>query len=625
MSAGMLLAILPPLALLGIAAWLRLWNINRPDLESFDEGHHLEQLYLMAAGFRPFSDIMAGQGPLLLDYLYPLFNSLGRDVAAARAAAVLSSLICLTAIYLVARRLGGQLSGLAALALLSISPLFLTLSRKAVAEAPSMAPACLALLLALVYRSNGRILFLAAAGLTYALALLLKPMTFTVLIPILILLARRDRPWVRDILSWGLLAALAVTLAVMAIGPALLYPEFVTNRRLAASLGWSLQGNLTELIEQLRSDLALVGLALAAIWPLARAAPFYAYVAIGWFGGTLIMLLFYSPLHGGKQVSYLLPAAALLAGGGVWAAMQGQGGMRSVRRLASLAPLSLALAWYVVALKPSLQADWRLVAEDTSSPDERSDVADVLGLIAQVSSPGDYLVTDHPYLAFLASRAVPPRLVEPSYTRLASKSLRQQDFVRETRRFKPEAVVFWSRRSRELAEYAEWLEDDYSLVRVYGSLGAVYLRNAQPHLAPVAGSAEGGPVRFGDIVGLNSIETQRVGPGRDYLVTLSWEALKRVPPDAVAHLELHASDGAAFARGEALLPAWRKEPWPQGHRLMQRRWLDLDGVGEGEYSLALRVTPEPGGEALAPSPDPGGSSQLGLTPGTVVLGELVLP
>jgi hypothetical protein len=465
---------------------------------------------------------------------------------------------------------------------------------------------------------------------------LLKPMSFTVLFPILIVLASRSgTPALTAsglaasarsgaaLLAWGVMASACVGLAVLAIGASALYEEFVTNRLLAARLGWSLQGNWKEITEQLDSDLPLVGLAAAAIWPLARAAPLYAIVATSWLAATLLMLLFYSPLHAGKQAFYLLPPAALLAAGGIGATLRTLPVRGTASRVLSVAPLGLAVVWYVSSLPLSLSADWKLVTQDTSSPEERSDLADVLALLARVSSLDEYIVTDHPYVAFLANRRVPPRLAEPSRARLASRSLRQQDFVRETRRFKPAAVVFWSRRSSELTDYAHWLDDDYRLVRVYGDLGAVYVPKSGA--ASVVPGVSGSQVSFGDTVGLASVEMESRAAGRDYLVTLTWEALKSVPSDSVAHLELQAPEAISFVSADNLLPAWRREPWPPRHRLVQRRWLDLDRLAAGEYLLTLRVTHGPGNEPLNPAIEPGAPLQAGPVPGSVTLERVVLP
>ena len=63
---GMLAEVVGVLALLGAALAMRLVNLNAT-IGKFDEGIRGEQLLLMAAGFRPFRDIFASQGPLSLD------------------------------------------------------------------------------------------------------------------------------------------------------------------------------------------------------------------------------------------------------------------------------------------------------------------------------------------------------------------------------------------------------------------------------------------------------------------------------------------------------------------------------------------------------------------------------
>ena len=59
----------------------------------FDEGIRVEQLFLMSAGYRPFRDIFAAQGPLLLDLLHPWFVLFGQDLTAARWSVGVYSLI----------------------------------------------------------------------------------------------------------------------------------------------------------------------------------------------------------------------------------------------------------------------------------------------------------------------------------------------------------------------------------------------------------------------------------------------------------------------------------------------------------------------------------------------------
>ena len=86
-----LVEIVAMLVVVGIALGQRVQNLDAYT-GSFDEGIRSEQLLLMAAGYRPFRDIFASQGPLLLDLLYPFYLLFGQTLAAARSGVVACSL-----------------------------------------------------------------------------------------------------------------------------------------------------------------------------------------------------------------------------------------------------------------------------------------------------------------------------------------------------------------------------------------------------------------------------------------------------------------------------------------------------------------------------------------------------
>src|SRR5581483_10864659 len=131
-------------AALAFALRLRLLSLDAYT-GSFDEGIRAEQLLLMAAGYRPFRDIFASQGPLLLDLLYPFFAAFGQTLAAARMGVVICSIVALVGAWWIARLATGPLGGLAAVVILGLSRVFLEGSRLALAEVPTIAPALLAI------------------------------------------------------------------------------------------------------------------------------------------------------------------------------------------------------------------------------------------------------------------------------------------------------------------------------------------------------------------------------------------------------------------------------------------------------------------------------------------------
>ena len=164
---------------------------NFPDL--FDEGIRAEQLFLMTHGFRPYRDIYAAQGPLLLDALYPFYRLFGETLGAVRLGVGMLSLLGLVGAYLAAGAIGGRVGGLLACALLALSPAYLEGSRLALAEVPSIVPALFALALALRYQAGADRRWLVGSAVLLAVALLLKPMIVPAAVAIVVAIVLRGR------------------------------------------------------------------------------------------------------------------------------------------------------------------------------------------------------------------------------------------------------------------------------------------------------------------------------------------------------------------------------------------------------------------------------------------------
>jgi predicted membrane-bound mannosyltransferase len=183
-----------------------------------DEGIRGMQLLLMRAGYRPFQDISASQGPLLLDLLYPLYNLYGGSLAAARMAVGTYSLLAILGAYWIGRQVAGQLGAAAAAILLALSPTFLRGSRHALAEAVALGPATLAVGASLVYLRGGRRAWLLAAGVLLAISLLIKPIAIAAAVPLALAALLRGRRGARDLLVTGAVVAAIVVLAPLLVG-----------------------------------------------------------------------------------------------------------------------------------------------------------------------------------------------------------------------------------------------------------------------------------------------------------------------------------------------------------------------------------------------------------------------
>lgn len=467
---GLAVELLALALLLGLALQLRLANPEHYT-GSFDEGVRMEQLLLMEHGYRPFRDIYASQGPLLLDVLYPLYRLFGGTLGAARLSVSALSLAGLLGAWWSARLLH-PLAGLGVAALLALSPGYLENSRLALAEVPSLAPCLWALGCALRWQRGGRSAWLCAAGLLATLGVLIKPMALGIAAPLAVAVLMRPR---RDVgaVGWALVASAALTAVVLlALDPARVL-EVLGGYRLGAERrpgseavqNWSLISKVLG-VERVGFVLlagagALLGLAL---WPRA------VLLLVAWPLAQLVVFLLYTDLAD-KHIVYLVPPLALLGGaalGGLAVVARRALQSRALRwRLGALAAAGAALVYLLTA--PALwNADLALLrdADERARRDAAGTQAQA-ALMAALAGPEEFVLTDHPLAAFAARRLVPPWLVDTSGTRVDAGALTSEVAIREAERYRPSVVVTWRRRLGKLDGFMRWLERGYRLVATY--------------------------------------------------------------------------------------------------------------------------------------------------------------
>jgi hypothetical protein len=472
--------------IVAIAFRLRMANLEHYS-GSFDEGVRMGQLLLMEHGYRPYRDIFASQGPLLLDLLYPFYMGFGQSLGAARLGVGLLSLAGLLGAWWTARAVS-PLAGVGAAVLLALSPAYLENSRLALAEVPSLAPCLWAIGCALRWRRGGSGVWLYGAMVLATVGVLIKPMVLPVMAPLALLVLLRPHRRVQAVTGAVLLAVALSVLLLIALDPGRVF-EVLGSYRLGAQRGAfsSAAENIgltfrTLLREQIGfSALAVMGsliglawwrtatLALMA-WPLAQLALFVGYTDLS-----------------DKHVVYLVPPLAMLGGFGIAglgpvlsrttalhgrdrgnAAWRGVGPAPSRSwMLAALISLT-AVAVYVVTV-PAL---WRTDRELRTDADERvrrdyAGTQEQAALMAVIAGPTEFVLTDNPNAAFFARRLVPPWLVDTSGTRIDAGSLTSEVAIREASRYEPKVVITWRRRLGKLDDFTRWLETDYRLIKTY--------------------------------------------------------------------------------------------------------------------------------------------------------------
>jgi hypothetical protein len=596
------------LVLLAVAIPTRVLNLEA-FAGKFDEGIRGTQLMLMAAGYRPFREIFASQGPLSLDVFFPTYMLFGQTLGAARLAPALFSIVGVVVAAWAARYAGGRTTaGLVAGAvtglLLALSPIFLKNSRLALVEVPALVPAIGAVGAALAYGRSGDRRWLVGAGVLMALALAIKPLAAPALVPIGLAILVRGRGWLHGGLLFAavLLAVLAVI--VLAVGPSGVYDQMIRFRMASRQVeGWSLKENWAAISGEIADETLVIPVAtvvaglvlLASRWRL-------GLPLVGWAAASLSLLMVYSPLQF-KHAVVLLPPMALLIGvaaGEGWRRWeQRHQGARHRRAAWLLAAVGAVLvAWYLVSLPRIIDLDRRLVAGMPETRPETFD--DEIGLLSALTQPGDFVIVDEPSVAVSSGRLVPPNLVDTSLVRIRSRSLDADDVIAAARQYDVRALFLFSDSLRNLKPFAEWVDREFVAVKINerrnGKDRAVYLRNDADlasarmlltrQMTQTSGATFGGQLR---LLGY-TVDTGDARPGGGPTVTLGWEAVGPVAADYSVVTVLNDRNGQPVEQNQRGLGGGGEgtASWGTGRWVFRTATLALKNtVQPGDYSLSI--------------------------------------
>jgi hypothetical protein len=631
--------------LLFLAAAMRMVNTGEQGGD-LDEGVHGMQLLLMQAGYRPFQEIYAAQGPLMLDVLFPLFQAYGGSLTAARLAVGTYSLVGIAGAYWVGRLAAGPIAGLTAALLLTLSPTYLRNSRQALAEAVALGPAVVAVGAALAYQRSGRRSWLVLAAVLLVLSLLIKPITIAAVVPVglAILLRRKTGP--RDLLLFGGVGSGLTLLVLLTLGFGGVIDQLVEYRmRAREAQSWKLHENLSVLRETLgRDQLALFGMAaVGGVAALAR-APRVVLPLAAWVLAAGAFLLFYSPLFP-KHAATALPPVAILAAVGLasfWVGAFGMGrwgdgemGRRprvghvaQVGRVAAV----LSVGWYLTTLPTIVGWDLRFTRIGPGNELPRfSETSDAVRSISVLTQPGDFVLTDHPFLPLLAQRLVPPPLGDPSKTRVRSRELTGAEIAAAATEYPSKIAVLWSDRFRPLRGFRAWLSEQYQLAKIYGHKGdsprTIYMRrdmDLEQARTALARDLEARPeVEFGRQLRLAAfgLQAKELPAGGATGITIEWQAVERLATEYHVILKLVGADGQVWDdeelslvdRGETAVD------WPAGRWVFQVSTIALPPEAPaGLYSVVVSLY-DTKNRRLAPvtAPGPGGQEELRLAELTV--------
>ncbi len=586
-----------------LAAAMRLVRLSGTSGD-LDEGIRGIQLLLMSAGYRPMQEIYSSQGPLLLDLLYPFYHFFGETLGAARLAIGVYSLFGILGAYLAARALGGPVGGVVAALLLTLSPNYLRNSRQALAEVPALAPAILAVAAAFEYQRSGRRIWLIVSGVLLGVALLIKPIVVAAVVPIALAALLGPRIRVGPMFLVGVVTLAVVAVIVFSTGFTTVMDQMVDYRmKSRQASGWSLAENWKVIRGTLvaRDQVGLFALGGAGALLALVLRPRQALPYVAWLLASGALLAFYAPLFP-KHVVIAVPPLVIAAGAGVgagWRALRDRRLLGMIGAVLMTGPI-LLYAW---SLPTITTLNIGFMNLDLGTEGLRfAQSADVASTIAAVTQRGDFIVTDHPYLAFMAQRLVPPNLADPSASRIRARELTGEDIITAGEQYNAKVVVLWTDRLRSLSNFRLWLDERFQPIKVYGRGGdsprVIYVR-ADADLAQTRRALEGfiqtpAGVDFGGAMRLTgySLDRKVLARNGNVGVTYEWEALARASVDFHVITELVGPDGQVWSDEELSLGGRGVglDEWTPGRWMFQSSTFDVSATAPaGEYVLRVGI------------------------------------
>ncbi|HKV84981.1 MAG TPA: glycosyltransferase family 39 protein [Ktedonobacterales bacterium] len=471
----------------------------------YDEGVYWQSLRAMANGQPLFTGVFSSQPPLFLLGLYPLYLLFGQSLIAARLAVALYSLAGIVAMYFAGRRLAGNWVGLIAALLLAVDPLYVTESHTLQAEAPAIAFEVVAVafaLSALGALGRRRLWLAACAGIALGLGVMVKLFDIVALIPVLAYLAqpifatarngrggprrpsraelivglRRSAPACAVCVA-GMLAAILVVALPFVGNWGAAYDQVVRFHLVAGRTATgSLRGNVSAILH-VRGEYPL--------WLAAAGGVFLAMLTRRWICAPILLWLLASfallaqqqPLFQ-HHIALLVPPLVLLAGLTPTAFVGARVGARAheanaLFQWASRLALALALFASVAGVFISVKNDSRAAQ---AVPFNTLRIA---SMVAAITIPTDYVVTDDQYIAGLADRNVPPQLVDTSLVRIQAGYLTAAQLERIVTATDSRTILFASGRFDQITGFRAWVEAHFTAVPQVGDGHMLYVKAPQ--------------------------------------------------------------------------------------------------------------------------------------------------
>jgi 4-amino-4-deoxy-L-arabinose transferase-like glycosyltransferase len=476
------------LALLSLPLWLNLDHFQQWDN---DEGMYALTARALLAGRQPYTEVWLDQPPGAAYWLVAVFGWLGTSVAAARGAALLLALAGALGVASIARRLGGDLAGLASLPILVLAPQFWWLSRSINPHLPSMAPAVVGLAVAWRYRDTGQRWLLPLAGLLLGLGLWIKLSPAYLLAPMALLVVQRHRPTMAAERR-RVVRRLAVDLALLALPVILIsatwflvappgavwygvFTSYLSARDVYPDRRWEYVDWLVRenLLGENVGAFALTVLGLG--WLARRGRPGGSALLL-WLVLSCLAVVLQRPMFPKQHWSILLWPLAVGAGLGVAALVALARAWRQ-RPAGEVLPRRWRVAGALAAVVFAVSSLSHLpsLVDDLAPRPFSAAIAGVQWL-HEHTRPEDVVISDNGLVLFRAGRPTPPGLANFSTKRIRTGNLTDAQLIDAAASSRAVAILLWNDQITDFKGFLAWMRGHYDLVKRVGDDREIWQR-----------------------------------------------------------------------------------------------------------------------------------------------------
>jgi 4-amino-4-deoxy-L-arabinose transferase-like glycosyltransferase len=596
------------------------WPLTHLEVHKWtnDEGLYMQRAALANAGYPLYTETYLNKPPLLVWVLQLAFRIAGQSLAVARLAALCLTLPGFIAVGVIARRLWGRWASPAAMGVLLALAEVPERANIVMPDLPAMSFALVAIGAALLFRCGGRRGWMALSGAAFAGSLLIHPLLIYMALPLAMILflpgidLQTDKTVQRtrcfDVIVFLGAAAGAGLLTLAAVDRRAFF-EWVLWYNYEAGSGL-LQPceNWEQIASYFGSILPLMGLSmisLVAMGTVARRRRGLS-VIVTWWIVTVAILLASSPLWKQYLIFLVYPLVILIGGGlvtiGRWIIGKCKGEQSLAWWQTALVVMTLAgLVLFVVnrweRTKPYL----------VSGPKWSSDRRAAVAFLEDKVSPDGFVISDDPFLVFVAGRLVPPSLMELSTKQIKLGTMTTEDAIESTLRYRGQAVLFGTGRLERLPGFENWVASaatdrhDFSQergIRIY----QLALQHSDTHAA--IAQFENGIKLYG-----YTLSSGEAHSGDVLTVMLFWQSGEAVPADYHVFVHLVTEEGYLYGQHDGALKMGKRHTtqWAAGQRVFDTHPIEIgQDVPPGRYHLFVGMYGWPSLERL-PASLPDGS------------------